>query len=245
MSFQFNWAAIEDIILQNVDEMIVSKLNEFIEKDTTVIAGPIRVDELHLGHKPPELDIVDVIAADFNSLQAVFHLRYSGDAWCRVSGFVKSNAAPAATPASSFMHRAMGTAPTLLSKQTRIPLSVTLSSLSVDAEVELSVKHRLEIDDMVDLPTRIKNILEKRALAIEVTDCDGQVKAVDFSDSGLTEFSMEASAALKTPNPITSLTLETSWGDRLPWLKPVIQSLADKVRQIPVARITAYVNEMQ
>lgn len=89
MSFKVNWPAFSQDFIQKAKEQLTVALNS--GKKPENIAGEIRVTQLHMGTRPPELEIIEISELITERFKGMFKLSYTGDAFIVVQTVIQAN----------------------------------------------------------------------------------------------------------------------------------------------------------
>ncbi|ORX98463.1 hypothetical protein K493DRAFT_349239 [Basidiobolus meristosporus CBS 931.73] len=89
MAFKFNWAEFNQEFLDEAKKLLTVALNKGSKPAN--IVGRIEVSELHLGTKPPELEILEIGELAEDKFRGIFKLVYAGDAYVALQTKVQAN----------------------------------------------------------------------------------------------------------------------------------------------------------
>lgn len=78
MSFQINWPEFDSEFIEKASRQLTTALNQGKKPDN--IHGEIKVTQLNMGSKAPELEILEVSELLQDRFKGMFKLVYSGDA---------------------------------------------------------------------------------------------------------------------------------------------------------------------
>ena len=138
MSFNFAWPTFSPEFYANAIETLTVALNR--GQKPKAIVGDIRVQELHMGHVPPELEILEIGDLSKERFRGIFRLMYAGDAHLEFSTGVQAN--PLARPDENFdLFAGPATSRGMLfaASPLTVPMRVRLSDVKLRAIVVLVV----------------------------------------------------------------------------------------------------------
>ena len=134
MAFNFNWSPLttDPIFYTRAQELLTAALNK--SPRPPIIVDDIIVNELNLGHVPPELEILEIGDLAEDRFRGIFKMSYNGDAYLTLKTRVQAN------PLNTYL----STRPTFASPQPlaaatglTIPLQITLSDIKLSAFIVL------------------------------------------------------------------------------------------------------------
>lgn len=79
MSFRFTWPDFDGSFILKASVELENALNR--GKKPSNICDLIRVKELNMGTRPPELDILEIGEVSIDRFRGIFKLAYSGDGY--------------------------------------------------------------------------------------------------------------------------------------------------------------------
>ncbi|KAI8341418.1 hypothetical protein BC941DRAFT_329701, partial [Chlamydoabsidia padenii] len=89
MSFHFNWPEFDSSFYEEAKKQLETALNK--EKKSKHIADHIIVKELHMGTKPPELEVLEIGELSTDYFRGIFKLTYCGDSYIELQTKVQAN----------------------------------------------------------------------------------------------------------------------------------------------------------
>ncbi|RCI03806.1 ERMES complex subunit [Rhizopus stolonifer] len=89
MAFRFSWPEFDQEFYEEAKTQLESALNK--ENKPSVIVDHITVKELHMGTKPPDLEILEIGELDNDKFRGIFKLTYAGDAYIEIQTKVQAN----------------------------------------------------------------------------------------------------------------------------------------------------------
>ncbi|KAI9250615.1 hypothetical protein BY458DRAFT_524564 [Sporodiniella umbellata] len=89
MAFRFHWPEFDYEFYTAAKEQLETALNK--ENKPSVIVDHITVKELHMGTKPPELEILEIGELGNENFRGIFKLSYAGDAYIEIQTKVQAN----------------------------------------------------------------------------------------------------------------------------------------------------------
>ena len=134
MAFNFNWSPLtaDAGFYTKAQELLTSALNK--SPKPPIIVDDILVNELNLGHVPPELEILEVGDLAEDRFRGIFKMSYNGDAFLTLKTKVQAN------PLNTYLlTRPTFASPKPLAAATglTIPLQITLSDIKLSAFIVL------------------------------------------------------------------------------------------------------------
>ncbi|WFD31957.1 ERMES complex subunit [Malassezia sp. CBS 17886] len=139
MSFNFEWPTFSAEFYEDAKSTLTTALNR--GPKPKVIVGDIRVQELHMGTIPPELEILEIGDLSKERFRGIFRLMYAGDAHLEMSTEVQANplARPASAERSLFSSAAASRRMLFAATPLTVPMRVRLSAVKLRAIVVLVV----------------------------------------------------------------------------------------------------------
>ncbi|KAI8882677.1 hypothetical protein K501DRAFT_333824 [Backusella circina FSU 941] len=89
MAFRFHWPEFDNEFYEEAKSQLESALNK--GNKPPVIVDHISVKELHMGTKPPELEILEIGELGIDKFRGIFKLNYAGDAYIEIQTKVQAN----------------------------------------------------------------------------------------------------------------------------------------------------------
>lgn len=91
MAFNFNWSPLtaDASFYAKAQELLTAALNK--SPKPPIIVDDIVVNELNLGHVPPELDILEIGDLAEDRFRGIFKMSYHGDAFLTLKTRVQAN----------------------------------------------------------------------------------------------------------------------------------------------------------
>lgn len=134
MAFNFNWSPLtaDAGFYTKAQELLTAALNK--SQKPPIIVDDIIVNELNLGHVPPDLEILEVGDLAEDRFRGIFKMSYNGDAFLTLKTRVQAN------PLNTYLlTRPSFASPQPLAAATglTIPLSITLSDIKLSAFIIL------------------------------------------------------------------------------------------------------------
>lgn len=134
MAFNFNWSplAADAGFYTRAQELLTTALNK--SPKPPIIVDDILVNELNLGHVPPELEILEIGDLAEDRFRGIFKMSYNGDAFLTLKTRVQAN------PLNTYLlTRPAFASPQPLAAATglTIPLQITLSDIRLSAIIIL------------------------------------------------------------------------------------------------------------
>ena len=134
MAFNFNWSPLtaDAGFYTRAQELLTTALNK--SPKPPIIVDDILVNELNLGHVPPELEILEIGDLAEDRFRGIFKMSYNGDAFLTLKTRVQAN--PLNT---HLLTRPVFASPQPLAAATglTIPLQITLSDIRLSAFIIL------------------------------------------------------------------------------------------------------------
>ena len=98
MAFNFNWSPLtaDAAFYTRARELLTTALNK--SPKPPIIVDDILVNELNLGHVPPELDILEIGDIAEDRFRGIFKMSYNGDAFLTLKTKVQAN------PLNTYLH---------------------------------------------------------------------------------------------------------------------------------------------
>ncbi|UZJ56907.1 hypothetical protein CBS101457_006227 [Exobasidium rhododendri] len=147
MSFNFTWPDFSSSFIADAAAMLDSALNKGVKPK--VIADDIKVEDIHMGSIPPELEILEIGELSTDRFRGIFRLTYTGDAHLTLSTKVQANplSRPTASSSSSVFEDASSVFPSSMpsrgilfaARPLIVPMKLHLSSVRLKAIVVLVV----------------------------------------------------------------------------------------------------------
>ncbi|ORZ01210.1 hypothetical protein BCR43DRAFT_407320, partial [Syncephalastrum racemosum] len=139
MAFRFNWPEFDATFYSEAKSQLEAALN----KDTKPkhIVDHISVKELHMGTKPPELEILEVGELSMDKFRGIFRLAYGGDAYVVLQTKVQVNPMhrPPTDVAMATMTRHARPTVVAADRPLVVPMLLRISDLKLRGIVVLSV----------------------------------------------------------------------------------------------------------
>jgi distribution and morphology protein 34 len=134
MAFNFNWSPLtaDAGFYTKAQELLTAALNK--SQKPPIIVDDIIVNELNLGHVPPDLEILEIGDLAEDRFRGIFKMSYNGDAFLTLKTRVQAN------PLNTYLStRPSFASPQPLAAATglTIPLSITLSDIKLSAFIIL------------------------------------------------------------------------------------------------------------
>ena len=134
MAFNFNWSPLtaDAGFYTKAQELLTAALNK--SQKPPIIVDDIIVNELNLGHVPPDLEILEIGDLAEDRFRGIFKMSYNGDAFLTLKTRVQAN------PLNTYLStRPSFASPQPLAAATglTIPLSITLSDIRLSAFIIL------------------------------------------------------------------------------------------------------------
>jgi distribution and morphology protein 34 len=134
MAFNFNWSPLtaDAGFYTKAQELLTAALNK--SQKPPIIVDDIIVNELNLGHVPPDLEILEIGDLAEDRFRGIFKMSYNGDAFLTLKTRVQAN------PLNTYLStRPSFASPQPLAAATglTIPLSITLSDIRLSAIIIL------------------------------------------------------------------------------------------------------------
>ncbi|KAI8904566.1 hypothetical protein DFJ77DRAFT_424276, partial [Powellomyces hirtus] len=89
MSFKLNWPAFSTEFIEKAKTQLYTALNKG-DKPTNIV-GDIRVHQLNMGTKPPDLEILEIGELQEDRFRGIFKMAYTGDAHLELMTKVQAN----------------------------------------------------------------------------------------------------------------------------------------------------------
>ncbi|KAF7506566.1 hypothetical protein GJ744_011603 [Endocarpon pusillum] len=134
MAFSFNWSPLtaDASFYARAQELLTTALNK--SPKPPIIVDDILVNELNLGHVPPELEILEIGDLAEDRFRGIFKMSYNGDAFLTLKTKVQAN------PLNTYLlTRPSFASPQPLAAATglTIPLQITLSEIKLSGFIIL------------------------------------------------------------------------------------------------------------
>jgi len=120
MAFKFNWTTFDKNFIDKAQSKLTEALNKGIKNQ---MIGTIRVDELNMGTKAPELEVMEIGDLSEEKFKGIFKITYQGDAYIVIRATLQIN--PLVVP------------------ETPITLSVGSGVIAADQPLLIPVKLRI------------------------------------------------------------------------------------------------------
>jgi len=88
MAFKFNWTTFDKEFIEEAKDRLTEALNEGIK---TEMIGNIKVKELNMGTKAPELEVMEIGDLSEEKFKGIFKITYQGDAYLVIQTIVQIN----------------------------------------------------------------------------------------------------------------------------------------------------------
>lgn len=88
MAFKFNWTSFDDKFINYARDQLSKALNKGIK---TEMIGAIKVKELYMGTKPPDLEVLEIADLSEEKFKGIFQIKYQGDAYIVIQTTVQVN----------------------------------------------------------------------------------------------------------------------------------------------------------
>ncbi|KAI8067473.1 hypothetical protein BC940DRAFT_53416 [Gongronella butleri] len=176
MSFRFNWPDFDSAFYAEVKTQLETALNK--AQHSKHIVAPIKVDAIHMGDKPPELEILEIGDLSSDAFRGIFRLAYKGNAFIVLQTDIEANPLCRASPWAQPHLRgrfARHMRPTMVAanKPLRVPMQLRISDVELDGLVVLAVSkskgvtlvfkndplQKLEVSSTFDIVPTIKQFL--------------------------------------------------------------------------------------
>ena len=134
MAFNFNWSPLmaDSSFYTRAQDLLTNALNK--SPKPPIIVDDITVNELNLGSKPPDLDILEIGDLAEDRFRGIFKMCYSGDAFLTLKTRVQAN------PLNTYLSARPAFAspqPLAAASSLTIPLQITLSEIRLSAFIIL------------------------------------------------------------------------------------------------------------
>lgn len=133
MSFKVNWPVFSQDFILKAQEQLQHALNSGKKPDN--IVGSIQVQQLNMGTKPPELEILEISELIKDRFKGIFKLSYTGDCFIKVSTQVQANPLHARARKTKMLNKSI----LFADKALVVPMEMSISQLSLRGIVVLVV----------------------------------------------------------------------------------------------------------
>ncbi|KAI8984735.1 hypothetical protein BDF20DRAFT_834226 [Mycotypha africana] len=138
MAFRFNWPEFEHEFYDEAKSQLEMALNK--SNKPSVIVDHITVKELHMGTKPPDLEILEIGELGNDKFRGIFKLTYAGDAHIEIQTKVQANPLHAKQKSNASLLPRHGRPSILAADQPLVvPMTLRISDLKLRGIVVLVV----------------------------------------------------------------------------------------------------------
>ncbi|KAI9320516.1 hypothetical protein BX666DRAFT_1908796 [Dichotomocladium elegans] len=173
MAFRFSWPEFDSGFYDEAKLQLETALNKGNKPKN--IVDHITVKELHMGSKPPELEILEVGELTTDKFRGIFKLTYAGDAYIVLQTKVQANPMHNKRPASMDRHRLYRPGIVAADKPLVVPMLLRISDLKLRGIIVLVVSktkgitlvfkndplESIIISSTFDAVTSVRNFLQR------------------------------------------------------------------------------------
>jgi len=123
MAFKFNWTTFDKVFINEAKDKLTEALNKGVK---TQMIGNIKVKELNMGTKAPDLEVMEISDLSEEKFKGIFKITYQGDAYLVIQTIVQIN--PLVIP--------------------KTPITLSLGSGTVAADHPLPIPIKLRISNL-------------------------------------------------------------------------------------------------
>jgi hypothetical protein len=136
MAFKFNWTTFDKNFIDEAQSKLTEALNKGI---TNQMIGTIKVDELNMGTKAPELEVMEIGDLSEEKFKGIFKITYQGDAYIVIRATVQIN--PLVIPETPIT-LSMGSGVIAADQPLPIPVKLRISNLKLSGIAALGFSNK-------------------------------------------------------------------------------------------------------
>ncbi|OUM65051.1 hypothetical protein PIROE2DRAFT_66159 [Piromyces sp. E2] len=136
MAFKFNWTTFDKNFIDEAQSKLTEALNKGI---TNEMIGTIIVDELNMGTKAPELEVMEIGDLSEEKFKGIFKITYQGDAYIVIRATVQIN--PLVIPETPIT-LSMGSGVIAADQPLPIPVKLRISNLKLSGIAALGFSNK-------------------------------------------------------------------------------------------------------
>ncbi|ORX60224.1 hypothetical protein BCR36DRAFT_579684 [Piromyces finnis] len=136
MAFKFNWTTFDKKFIDEAQSKLTEALNKGI---TNQMIGTIKVDELNMGTKAPELEVMEIGDLSEEKFKGIFKITYQGDAYIVIRATVQIN--PLIIPKTPIT-LSMGSGIIAADQPLPIPVKLRISNLKLSGIAALGFSNK-------------------------------------------------------------------------------------------------------
>jgi len=136
MAFKFNWTTFDKSFIEEAQDKLTEALNKGIK---TQMIGNIKVKELNMGTKAPELEVMEIGDLSEEKFKGIFKITYQGDAYLVIQTIVQIN--PLVIPKTS-ISLSIGSGAVAADQPLPIPIKLRISNLKLSGIAVLGFSNK-------------------------------------------------------------------------------------------------------